>query len=913
MSKFFTGGSSSEEDDLSDVVSTDEESEEEDDFKPNSKFMGGDDSDSEDDDKPRVVKSAQDKRLEVYQEALKSIRNHMKINDWVQLANEFEKVQKAAAKSLKSFFGTGSPHPKLYIKAIVLLIDFHKKALDEKASSKFNKLNAKSFNAMKQKLSKVKKDLEKEIKEYRNNPLADEDEIPQEDDDDFDEDEEDEEDDEDDDDEKPKKSKKKVEKQAEEQKKPEEPKELSHADIRKKIKEIVALRGLRNAEPYKQVEKLTSLLEFLKDSEDPKKQEANVYLRIEIRIHILAFLFDTHRSIASAMPVKTWKDAMGKMHEVIQILESNPTVVFQEAEDPEQEVIFANIGASAEDIPIDAKEQNEDEGAAVAEPEQAQMVGGNLMSFTERLDDELTKSLQASDPHSSSYLKRLADEFEVLDLSKKVQAYYTRSQKPKHCARIAQRRIEHIYYRPSTQVTEADLAKIRLEDEPSSIADLIELLANLVYQSGTERHKTRTLLCQVYYKSLHDNFHDARDMLLMSHLQESINHMDPPTLILFNRAMVQLGMCAFRAGMIKQAHRCLAEMYLNPRIKELLAQGTGNKYHDRTPEQEKIERKRQLPFHMHINLELIEAVHWISAMLLEVPFMASNAFDVKKNVISKPFRRLLDITERNIFNGPPENLRELMMAAARSLMQGDWQQAETYIFSLTTVWNLMSNADEVKKMVSQKLKEEGLRTYLFSYGKCYDSFLLVELSELFSLPEARVHQIVSRMMAEENFHGSWDQPSAAIIMHRVDPSRLQHLSVEFVEKTAQFVDNNERMLDTKTGGYNMDRRNYRGNQQGDRNQNNQQRNRGGYRNQGFGGFRNNQGGNNQFRQGNNQNYRQGGNNQFRQGNNQFRQGNNQFRQGYQQQNRRRNNWNNQNRQNRGGQDQQQQQQEQQEQ
>lgn len=119
----------------------------------------------------------------------------------------------------------------------------------------------------------------------------------------------------------------------------------------------------------------------------------------------------------------------------------------------------------------------------------------------------------------------------------------------------------------------------------------------------------------------------------------------------------------------------------------------------------------QVPFHMHINLELLESTYLISAMLLEVrprvpqpqhtiagyiratwtlaaslvrpsllpychgvqvPAMASSqSTDVRKRVISKPLRRLMDNYERQSFTGPPENVRDHVMAAVRSLATGD--------------------------------------------------------------------------------------------------------------------------------------------------------------------------------------------------------------------------------------------------
>lgn len=65
-----------------------------------------------------------------------------------------------------------------------------------------------------------------------------------------------------------------------------------------------------------------------------------------------------------------------------------------------------------------------------------------------------------------------------------------------------------------------------------------------------------------------------------------------------------------------------------------------------------------MPFHMHINLELLESVHLIAAMLLETPNMAATALSAPRRVISKPFRRLLDNYERQTFTGwsPPASI-----------------------------------------------------------------------------------------------------------------------------------------------------------------------------------------------------------------------------------------------------------------
>lgn len=54
------------------------------------------------------------------------------------------------------------------------------------------------------------------------------------------------------------------------------------------------------------------------------------------------------------------------------------------------------------------------------------------------------------------------------------------------------------------------------------------------------------------------------------------------------------------------------------------------------------------------------------------------------------------------------------MAATRALMRGDWQKAYKAVSGLS-VWALVPQRESVLAMLQDKLKEEALRTYLFTY------------------------------------------------------------------------------------------------------------------------------------------------------------------------------------------------------
>lgn len=518
----------------------------------------------------------------------------------------------------------------------------------------------------------------------------------------------------------------------------------------------------------------------------------------------------------------------------------------------EQKLINPHTGEAETEDERDERLRVEQEEAMTEEELKTIPVVGSLSLLMTRLEEEYTKSLQKISHHSVDYVKRLRDESKLVELLTRAQEYFVREGSTDQAAALAQLRIEHLYYRHDSVAKQVDRAaefydkygevsmlhpacvtsansgddysmfhpaassgKPVLEESSSRAekTNWTELIANLctyVYKNGKEQARNRATICHVYHHALHGRFLEARDLLLMSHLQEVIYEQgDISTMILFNRMMVTLGMCAFRQGRIWEAHQCLSEV-CSGRVRELLAQGVSmGRFSDKTPEQEKAEKRRQIPYYMHINLDLLEACHLISAMLLEVPNMAAAAAGGdaingrRSRPISRTFRKYHDIYDHQVFTGPPEQTRDYVMRASKALMKGDWKSCVELCVGLE-VWYLVpgeDSAESIKTMLASKIKLEGLRTYLFAYSAQYDSLSLSQLCGMFEMSKNEVHSVVSKMMINRELFASWDQPTETIVLRKVEPNALQIMALQFADKAANLVEANERLLDASGGNH----------------------------------------------------------------------------------------------------------------
>ncbi|BDD58222.1 Translation initiation factor 3 subunit c [Monascus purpureus] len=776
---------SEEEDSSEEETSSEEEEEEEGEGRRGASVFLKDVSESEeseDEEKVTVVKSAKDKRLEELEGTIKLIENAERINDWTVISAEFDKLNRQIVKIAQS-----TRIPRAYIKTIADLEDFVNETVAKQKSTakKMNASNAKGFNAVKQRIKKNNKEYAAQIEKYRSNKEgyleAEEEE------------------------ERPVVALPRITK-VEHVETPiltarEEDGfatvgrggkalQFTPESILKNLRVIVESRGKKNTDRAEQIRTMEKLLEV---AQTP-------YQRIRVYLTLISTRFDlASTSTATYMPPDQWKIAEQEFSALLSILEENRNHVVAEGAD----------------------EWEDDEKQPQPAPGETLYIPGSIISYVERLDDELTRSLQQIDPHTAEYIERLSDEQQLYNNIVRAQLYVeelgkTEKTEPRQDSinRMVMRRLEHIYFKPSQVVTilEDGLWKalpskldstITPRGKVTEVADLIEVLCNYLFQHSDGILRARAMLCQIYFLALHGQYYRSRDLMLMSHLSENISNFDVSTQILFNRTLVQIGLCAFRSGLIYEAQMTLSEVCGSGRQKELLAQGIIlQRYSTVTPEQERLERQRQLPFHMHINLELLECIYLTSSMFLEVPLMAqtSSSPELKRRIISKTFRRMLDYNERQVFTGPAENTRDGVIMSAKFLAAGDWKKAASMLSSIK-IWDLMPQPEKIKEMLSQQTQEEGLRTYLFTYAPYYDSLSITTLADMFELSEKKISAIISRMISHEELAAALDQVNNAIVFRKgVELSRLQSQIVTLADKSMSLLEANEKTLEQRTQG-----------------------------------------------------------------------------------------------------------------
>jgi translation initiation factor 3 subunit C len=174
---------------------------------------------------------------------------------------------------------------------------------------------------------------------------------------------------------------------------------------------------------------------------------------------------------------------------------------------------------------------------------------------------------------------------------------------------------------------------------------------------------------------------------------------------------------------------------------------------------------------MHINLQLLDCIYMISAMLLEIPNIAENQFLVNKKVISKNFKKLIETYDLKAFQLAPENYRDNIVYAAKQLNKSNWKQALEHIFAIKMINKMHEfHNEQFRSTLILRVKEAALKAFLCRSARSYESFGVQSLCDLFALTKPQLLQIVNRLIIKGKLQAHMDLSSQFIVM---DTERIQ--------------------------------------------------------------------------------------------------------------------------------------------
>ncbi|KAI3385491.1 hypothetical protein SNEBB_003394 [Seison nebaliae] len=518
---------------------------------------------------------------------------------------------------------------------------------------------------------------------------------------------------------------------------------------------------------------------------------------------------------AICMDLKIFQTLVTDSHELLKLLANSPEVIMNESIKMEEEEF--------EKVP--------------------NKIVGSPISLVENLDDEYYRIMQVADQHSADYIDKLSKEvflYRNIDLcsnmamSPNENNHYSLNEK----RRIVIKFNSHIYYRvmqtnyKCSIVYNKDLSDEEHEENIRILWKRFLDNCKFIYQCENindgnfamvtyDRYKSMTILHHVYALSIHDKYFEARDLLLMSHIQDTITQSDPLTMILYNRTLVQLGMAAFRAGYMNVTHQTLADLLNTPRTRALLAQGVSSMKDEDSERKEKLERARMYPFHQHINIELPEYMYLISCLLTEVPFNAAHEkqeSQIKRRFqISRQFYSWLKQADKVGYSGPPDSTRDHITAAYKLMKVGDWKNVIDILFDTrmyNRLWSLVPKFPEVKERLVIKIKEECLRTYLIINNHLYLTISIEKLAKQFELEEGQVRKILCQMICNEEFPASIEDNTNCVTIHQNSTARdVEKNGIALSERINGLTEVCSRLLEAKisstnynsSGNYNKDK------------------------------------------------------------------------------------------------------------
>lgn len=707
-------------------------------FLKGSSYADSDEESSEDEGK-KVVKSAKDKLLDEMQAVFDKIETAEMSEDWITILNEFDLVTRLLVRAQQQNMGT----PNIFIKVVAQVED-----LVASGATEIQKKDvARAFNTAKQRVRKVARENEDALAQFRENPAA------------FD---------------------REASAAA-----PElggagsgapEKQDINAQFAANKSVNLASLAASTDATFFTSLQiviesrgkKSVNPLELIKILEDQVAATTKPYEKIVGLLTLIPIRFETANNLAY-QPLDQWAAAFDNYAELLKVLQDN-FATYRVSE-------LASFNDNIEQEP----EADPDTGIKT--------ILGSLFAFVERLDDEWTKSLLNIDPHSSDYLIRLKDEQKIYNIILQTQLYLEKTlpadKKETMLARVFVKRLDHVYYKSEklNVIIETNAWKSALAADSSAqseyipvngadavtgeyITTLVNSLSDILMKQDDSFLRTRAILYRVFFTALNGEFEAAKEMLLSSKVQSNISKSNSSLQVLFNRVVVQLGLAAFKTCMIEECHQVLNELLASAHLKEILGQQPLQRINSNVENRE----DQCIPYHQHINMDLIDVVFMTCSLLIEIPQMTAfySGIRVKRQPYSqKSIRRVLEHHDKSAFQGPPETSRDFVLYAAKAMQKGDWAASIEYLKSIKS-WNLLPNREVVMVDLIERIKVESMKCYFYTYKRFHSKFSVKQLADDFALDASKVAESLDAVITEYEINCKFDDDKATLTVDSND-------------------------------------------------------------------------------------------------------------------------------------------------
>lgn len=156
------------------------------------------------------------------------------------------------------------------------------------------------------------------------------------------------------------------------------------------------------------------------------------------------------------------------------------------------------------------------------------------------------------------------------------------------------------------------------------------------------------------------------------------------------------------------------------------------------------DKKKVLPQHQHVNVEMIEIVNLLCSMLIDAPILVQDPHN--KTSQARMFRRLLDSYTKSHFISGPEQSRDFVFFATKEMQKGNWKTCFEFL-SQMTIWRHFNYLEQTLATLKQRVKEQSFKCHLFLFRTTYENLSLTHLVEKFELDISLVKAISFKLIS----------------------------------------------------------------------------------------------------------------------------------------------------------------------